>query len=291
MTLTLPVARTDRSGIAVMILAMSVVPLIDVLAKFLVLDGLHALQLIFVRMGLGALLVLPMVRRAAPGTLRLKGGWATAFLMGGLNVAAAGCFFSALFYLSIADTVAISFVQPLFITLISCFVLREKVSLIRWMAIAAGFLAMLLIIRPGMVALNPGSLLALASGFCMACYVVVVRHSATGSTPSTPLALTWYTHVTAVALVAPVMLFVWVTPDLRQWGMLAGLTLVGLAGQYLIIKAYRLTEASLVAPFAYFEIVTSVLVSWAFFAEVPDQVTFLGVILLMISSLIVLQRG
>jgi drug/metabolite transporter (DMT)-like permease len=68
------------------------------------------------------------------------------------------------------------------------------------------------------------------------------------------------------------------------------MTLVGLAGQYLIIKAYHYGEASVVAPFAYIEIITSTFFSWLFFAELPDNVTFFGVTILVFSSLYIAWR-
>lgn len=291
MTLAFSAPRPERAGPLVMVAAMAIVPMIDVLAKMLVLDGMSALQVVFLRMALGALIILPFALRMPRTGPRLRGGWTAAFLMGGLNVAAAACFFSALYYLSIADTVAISFVQPIFITLVSCLVLRERVSPLRWMAILVGFLAALIIIRPGFNELNPGSFLALGSGFSMACYAIVVRHSSMGGSPASPFALTWYTHLTGMICAAPLMLFLWVMPNAEQWLLLLGLTLIGLVGQYLIVTAYRLSEASLVAPFAYFEIVTSIFVSWLFFRQVPDLITLFGVMLLMCSSLMILRKG
>jgi drug/metabolite transporter (DMT)-like permease len=89
----------------------------------------------------------------------------------------------------------------------------------------------------------------------------------------------------------PLMALVWQAPTGEQW--LTGLTLalVGLAGQYMIIRAYDHCEASLLAPLSYTEIVTSTLVSWLFFREIPDAWTFAGVVVLIGSAIAVARRG
>lgn len=94
----------------------------------------------------------------------------------------------------------------------------------------------------------------------------------------------------AVLVGAPLMALIWVGLRPEQWWMVLGMALFGLVGQYLIIKAYDCADASLVAPFAYLEIVTSTGASWLFFAQVPDQVTFIGVAILICSSAFIAWR-
>lgn len=280
-----------RKGIALMLLAMALVPMIDVFAKQLALQGLSALQIIFMRMTWGAAILLPVVlwmgsRRQWQG---LGGqGWARPFLLGLTSLGAGVFFFSALRWLSIADTLAISFVQPLFVTLMSRFLLKERVDVFRWAALAVGFGATLVIIRPSSAAFEPASLLALASGACMAAYAIVVR---SGAGRRTALSATFQTHACAALIALPLMIFVWQAPTADQWLTGIALALVGLAGQYLIVRAYDHCEASLLAPLSYTEIATSTLASWWFFRELPDGWTYAGVAVLIGCALVVARRA
>lgn len=289
----LPVAPPSqaRKGIALMLLAMALVPMIDVFAKQLALQGLAALQIIFMRMAWGTLLLLPLVlwmRHRGRARQVEPTGAAMTFLLGLTSLGAGVFFFAALRWLSIADTLAISFVQPLFVTLMSRYLLKERVDALRWIALAVGFVATLVIVRPGSSAFNPASLLALASGACMAAYAIVVR---SGAGRRSALAVTFQTHAVAALIALPLMALVWQAPTAGQW--LTGLTLAvfGLAGQYMIIRAYDHCEASLLAPLSYTEIVTSTMVSWWFFREVPDAWTFTGVAVLIGCAITVARRA
>lgn len=280
-------ANNNGSGIVMMLLAMALVPMIDVQAKFLVTGNIPAMQIMFLRMLIGTLLLLPLMLAGRQAVLQPPQGWRNSFALGFFSILAGACFFASLEFLSIADAVAISFVQPLFVTLFSSLMLKERVRLARWIALLIGFSATLIIIRPTHNALDFGSVLALVSGAAMAGYVIAVKKSTGGPQRISPIVLTFQTHLTALIVATPLVLLFWERLDLSQWLLVIGMTLVGLAGQYLIIKAYDYGEASLVAPFAYIEIITSTLVSWLFFTQIPDQITFLGVAILICSSLYV----
>lgn len=274
-----------------MVLAMSVVPLIDVIAKHLVTDGIPALQVVYLRMLCGTIILLPFMLVFRRREIVPPQGWTNAFLLGLFTIVTGICFFGALRYLSIADTVAISFVQPLFVVILSRLVLRETVGAVRWLALFIGFGATLLIIRPQVDAVNTGTLLALASGMSMAGYVILVKKGTSGVRRVSPVALTYQTHFMSFILATPLMIWFWEDLAHGQWGMVVGMTVLGLAGQYLIIKAYDFGEASLIAPIAYAEIITSTLASWYFFDQVPDRLTMLGVVILTGSSFLLARRS
>ncbi|WP_273772443.1 DMT family transporter [Brucella intermedia] len=283
-------SNTNGSGILMMVLAMTLVPMIDVQAKYLVSSQIPALQVVFLRMLLGTLFLTPLMIVGRQPIFPPLQGWRNAFALGCFSVLAGICFFGSLRYLSIADAVAISFVQPLFVTLFSRLFLKEKVHLARWIGLVIGFTATLIIIRPTHHALEMGSLLALAAGAAMAGYVIAIKKGSSGVRSVPPIALTFQTHFSALIVAAPLMFIFWQGLDLYQWTMAVGMTLVGLAGQYLIIKAYHYGDVSLLAPFAYIKIITSTFFSWMFFAQVPDTVTFLGVSILIGSSVYVAWR-
>ena len=158
-----------------MIAAMAVLPFLDVVAKFLGQQGVPILQIVWARMAMGMVMTLPFAWRiAGPGGLRpdrpAQHGLRAIFL-----IAATFCFFFALKFLPIADALAIFFVQPLIVTLLSALILRETVGPRRLIAVAVGFIGTLVIIRPGLAEVNPGSWLALGAGGFLACYFVMTR--------------------------------------------------------------------------------------------------------------------
>ena len=185
-------------------------------------------------------------------------------------------------YLPIADALAIFFVQPLVVTVLSALVLKETVPRNRWAAVAVGFIGTLIIIRPGFVALNPGSLLALAAGSFLAIYFVMTRHIA-GRAPA--MVTTFQTNAVGAALLSLAMPLVWHSPSLSQWLMFAGLGIIASFGHYLIVRAYDYAEASLLAPLAYTEMVMATALGWYFFGDFPDALTCLGVGVLIACAL------
>jgi len=270
----------SRNGLGVLFIlaAMSIVPLIDVVAKALSQHGMPVLQITLMRMIGGALMIAPILIRCHGPRALVPRHFPHALMLGFYILGAATCFFAALQYLPIAETLAISFVQPLVVTVLSGFILKERVTRMRWIALFVGFAATLIIIRPSSDAFNPASLLALASGVLLAFYIITVRAHAS-AVPA--LVTTFHTHTFSALLAAPFILVWWIPPSGVHWQLCVVLALVGVIGQFLIVKAYEYGEASLLAPLAYTEIVTSTLAGWWFFDEMPDHLTFLGVTILI----------
>ena len=165
-------------GIGLMLAAMAVLPGIDVIAKFMGEGGTPVLQIVWARLTFGALLTLPF---ALP-TTGLSGLLPSRPFYHGLRasllIAATFFFFWSLKFLPIADALAIFFVQPLVVTALSPLILKEHVGPRRWAAVAVGFVGTMIIIRPGFGTLNPGALLALASGTSLALYFLMTRRIA-----------------------------------------------------------------------------------------------------------------
>ncbi|MEO5614455.1 DMT family transporter [Cypionkella psychrotolerans] len=207
-------------GVAFMLGAMASLPFIDVFAKFLGQQGVPVLQIVWARLSVGALVALPFAlsHRGPKGLIPdrpVYHGLRATFL-----ILATFCFFLSLKFLPIADALAIFFVQPLVVTVLSALVLKEAVPRNRWAAVAVGFAGTLIIIRPGFVALNPGSLLALAAGTFLAIYFVMTRHIS-GRAPA--MVTTFQTNAVGAVFLSLAMPFIWHTPTPGQWLMCAGL--------------------------------------------------------------------
>ena len=265
-------------AIGLLLLAMTILPLIDVVAKFLGREGIPVIQMVWARFFFGALFTLPFalaiggVKGLVPSLPRLHSGRAMLLILG------TAFFFWALKYLPIADTLAIYFVQPIIITALSPWLLGEEVDMRRWIMVALGFAGVLIIIRPGFQALNPGMFLALAAGSCSAFYILLTRHI-TGK--ANAMLTTFHTSMIGALALTVLMPFVWI--NLTPWQMLQIVLLGGIAiaGHYLITRAYDFGEASLLSPFNYAEMIVAVLAGWYFFGDFPDAYTFLGVAILI----------
>ncbi len=148
-----------------MILAMAVLPFIDVPAKFLGQQGMPILMIVWARAMFGALMSLPFAVRAQ-GLWAFCPAWPFHHLARAILLfAATRLFFQSLKHLAIAEALAIFFVNPLVVVVLSALLLRETVGMRRWIAVAVGFAGTMIIIRPGLVDLNPSTLLPLPQGY------------------------------------------------------------------------------------------------------------------------------
>lgn len=280
-------AKYPIIGIALMLGAMAVLPGIDVIAKILGREGVPVLQVVWARLALGAVLTLPFALRiAGPKGLWPARPWyhlARATLL----VAATGCFFMSLHWLPIADALAIFFVQPLIVTLLSALILREQVGPRRLIAVAVGFIGTLIIIRPGMTEVNPGSWLALAAGGFLACYFVMTRAI---SGQAHAMVTTFQTSLLGGLILSGGIWWVWVPPTAMQWVLFVALAFIATFGHLMIVRAYDHAEVSLLAPLAYTEMVTSVILGWIFFKDFPDFWTFVGVGILISCAIYISMR-
>lgn len=274
-------------GIGLMLAAMAILPLIDVLAKFLGQAGLPILVVVWARALFGALMVAPLAFRAAGHKALLPERPLYHTLRALLLYASTWFFFTALTYLPIADALAIFFVNPLVVTLLSALVLRERVGPRRWAAVAVGFVGTMIIIRPGLVELNPGTLLALLAGTSLGSYFVMTRARAVHDDANVMTFQTSAIGTLGLTLLLPLG---WQMPSPQEWLMLLGVGVIATAGHLLITRAYEQAEASLLAPLAFTEIVVAVLVGWWFFGDWPDRWTLLGVAVLIGSAVYISLR-
>lgn len=274
-------------GIGLMLVAMAVLPYLDVAAKFLGQQGMPVLQIVWGRMVFGALLTLPFVLKndGAAAFVPSLPGYQT--LRAVLLLASTAFFFAGLNYLSVADTLAIFFVQPLVLTLLSPLMLGEHVGWRRWLAVAVGFIGTLIIIRPGFKELNLGVLFALLAGTSLALYLLLTRRI---SGRVSALVTTFQTNVIATIILTAMMFWVWVMPSPWQWFLMFLVGLIAVVGHYLIVRSYDYAEASLLAPLAYTEMITAVIAGWFFFGDFPDQWTFAGVAILIACAIYISWR-
>lgn len=270
-----------------MLTAMAILPFIDVLAKVLGQQGMPILIVVWARAVFGALMTLPFAIRAE-GLAAFRPRRPLHHLSRAvLLFSATFLFFQALKHLPIADALAIFFVNPLVIVILSALILRERVGPRRWAAVAVGFVGTLIIIRPGLVEVNSGTFYALGSGVALGSYLVMTRHIAGAANA---MVLTFQTSTIGAALMTLALPLLWQMPDPAQWLMLVGLGVVATLGHVLITMAYEHGEASLLAPLAFTEIIMATVFGWWFFNDLPDRWNVLGVAILIGSAIYISIR-
>lgn len=274
-------------GIGLMIAAMLVFPFLDVVAKFLGQQAVPVIEIVWARLFFGMLITTPLlISQEGLVALRPREPWLNAW-RGAAIVASTLMFFGGLRYQGVAETLSIYFVQPLVITLLAPIALNETVGLRRWIAVAIGFVGVLIIIRPGFHDLNPGMFLAFGAGVGSAISLILSRKLALGGSA---MANTFYTGMFGSVFASIAVLFVWQTPDLHHLLMFILLACIGTTGNYLTIKACEYAEISLLAPFGYTEMINAVLAGWYFFGDFPDGWTFVGVAILIICAIYISNR-
>ena len=151
------------AGIALMLGAMFVLPFLDVVAKILGQQNVPIIEIVWARLFFGMVMSAPLVWKFEGVRGLIPRRPVIHIIRATFLVAATGLFFWALKFQGIAETLAIFFVQPLVITMLSPLILGEKVGMRRWLAVAVGFMGTLIIIRPGFQSLNPGVFMALGA--------------------------------------------------------------------------------------------------------------------------------
>ena len=176
---------------------------------------------------------------------------------------------------------------PLLIAAFSGPILGEKVGPRRWMAIGVGFVGVLIILRPGFAVFAPAALIPLLSALMFAVYGLLTRYVARKDSAETSFFWTGIAGAVAITMVGP---FFWEPIHGNDWWIMGLLCLTGAGGHCLLIKAYEVSEASTVQPFAYFQLVFAAAIGLTIFGETVDLWIVLGVGLIIGSGLFTFWR-
>ncbi len=280
-------ANRPLLGIALMVGAMMLFPYLDVCAKFLGQWGVPVIEIVWARLFFSMVITAPiLIAQEGISSLKPRDTFLNT-LRGFFLVISTLAFFGALHFQGVAETLSIYFVQPLFITVLAPLVLKEKVGLNRWVAVGIGFIGVLVIVRPGLLQLNPGTFLAAASGLGSAITLLLTRKLAGNSSA---VANTFYTGLFGSVFAGAILIFYWQTPSFNIFLVMLLLALIGTTANYLTLLALQFAEASLLAPFGYTEMINAVLGGWYFFGDFPDHWTFVGVAVLVACALYISYR-
>lgn len=248
--------------------------------------SLHAFEIAFFRSFFGALATLPLLMRHGTAGLRTNrpGFYVLRCAIGTVGMLAG---FWAIAHLPLAQAIALSYSSPLFVTIGAVIFLGEIVRARRWSAVIAGFIGVLVIVRPGSDGFTAASLVALIAAASTGTVTISIKFLSRSDPADTIVLLTTWLWV---PLTLPAALLVWQMPPANLWPLLVVLGVLGTLGQYFWTHALRLGEASTLAPFSYLQLIVVSVLAWWLFDEALDRYTVLGAAIVIGASLYIARR-
>jgi drug/metabolite transporter (DMT)-like permease len=195
--------------------------------------------------------------------------------------------FIAFKLMPLASAIAISFSAPLFTTFLSILILKERVGIHRWSALAVGFVGVLLVTDPGEGSFSLGALFALANAVLISSVAIAIRRMSTTESTETLLA---YQLLLLTVFTAALLPFGYSTPDLFDLSLMAIAGLLNGVSQYWWTKSLHLAPASAVVPFNYLSLIWATAVGFAVWGDVPTPLLLAGSAIVVGSSLYILWR-
>ena len=276
----------NLAGILCFAFAMFLFSAVDTTAKLLT-ESFHPIQVAWSRQ-IGLLLGI-LILLIVKGTviLNTRHPWLQ-IGRGLLAGTSALLFIFAISVVPIADAVAVSFVAPFFVTILGAFILREHVGVRRWTAITIGFVACLIMLRPGLGVFNPAVILVVIAAIAYASRQIISRILSSSESVTTTVS---YTGLAASVLLTLPLPFVWRTP---VWGseivLLLVLAVLAALAEIMVIKALELSQAVVLAPIHYTLLIWGTIYGWFVFDQLPDKWTWFGTSIIFVTGIYMVRR-
>ena len=287
--------RAVLRGLVYVTLAMIVLPGQDTIAKF-VAGAVSVGVIAWARFLMQSLFMLPFVlyfqgtRGLIPNRL-----WPNV-IRGALIAASSTLFFTAITFMPLADALAIFFIEPFILTILSAVIDKEHVGWRRRIAVGAGFIGVLIVVQPSYGVFGPLSLMPALAGALFAVYALLNRRL---SAFDTPLTMQFTAGMSALLILTVGLAVGWFfgVPDLslapvgsREIGLLLLMGVCGTGGHLLFVQAGKLAPSSLIAPMQYVEIVFAALFGYLVFGDFPDFWKWVGIGIIVGSGAYVFWR-
>jgi drug/metabolite transporter (DMT)-like permease len=276
-------------GIALMLAAMTVFASQDGISRLLAED-IPPLFIVMIRYWAFAAFVLAL-SSSRPGGVRAQAQTARLVpqIIRGLMLVAQIVLITYSFVaLGLAETHALMAVYPLLIAAMSALFLGERVDKLQWAAIGAGFLGVLILLQPTGGVFDVRALVPLFCAVLFAAYGVLTRWVGQVDRPSVSFFYTGIAGAVGSSLIGP---FFWSEMTSTQWAWMALLCVTGAGGHFLLIKAYEVSEAARLQPFAYWQLVLASLIGVFIFGEILDLPLLIGTGIVVAAGLFTLWRA
>ena len=272
------------AGIALMVLGIFLFCCNDALGKWL-LGTYSVWQMLAIRSAAAMLLLAPLLWHERKAVLAApRPGLQVARVM--LSVVESIFFFIAVTYLPLADTVTFYLAAPIYVTALSAIFLKEQVGWRRWSAVAAGFVGVIIALRPSAATLTWPALIAIVGSFGFAVFIILTR-MLRGTSDVVMVGGQFAAMLAVSAMVAP---FGWIGTSALDFGLMMILGVVAMAAFACVNRSLKLAPASVVVPYQYTMIVWAVALGWLVFGDVPDAFTLGGAAIIIGAGLYILWR-
>ncbi len=278
------IGATGR-GILLMLGAIVLYTLMDALVKGLV-GRYPPVQIVWARWAGQLVMVVLILRARLPALARTAYPGLHAF-RALMQVAATALFFLSLLHIGLAEATALADINPVLITLGAALFLGERLGPRRIAGVGAALVGALIILRPGLSVFTAWALLPLAGAVCYAANALATRY--VGARESAWTAMIHGAWI-ATAAMSCLMPFVWVPVQAEDLPVFLAVPLLGSVAQLALIRSFSLAEASVVAPFSYAGIVLATFWGWLFWGDLPDGMTVLGAVVIVLAGLYVWHR-
>jgi drug/metabolite transporter (DMT)-like permease len=252
----------------------------------LVSADVHPFVAAFFRNVFGLVFMLPWVLHAGRRSIRTR-RWGMHGLRAAFGLAAMLCLFFALSKMPLAEATALTFTAPLFATVGAALLLGEKVRARRWTAIAVGLAGVLVILRPGVAAVQPAALVALAAAAFIAAAMLTIKSL---SRTEHPNAIVVIMGLLMTPGSLPPAILTWTTPDEATFGWLALMGLAATMGQVCLTRAFRAADASAVMSLDFSRLIFVSILGYLMFGQAPDLWTWAGGAVILSSSVYIARR-
>lgn len=274
-------------GAAGILVGIALLAAMDAVAKWLVIDDIHPLQILAVRSVIivVALLLIFGLRKNL-SELQPVRPWMQA-LRGITGIIAPLTFFLSLRYLPLTDAVVTFFTSAFAITIVSALVLKERVGVHRWCAVIVGYIGVIIAMSPTGAGNIAGYLLVLVSSLSYAGLFTSGRWLTETDSVSSLV----FSYNAGTGLIACLLLpWFWSTMQTDDWALLALLSLLAVSGHFAMTYAFSIAEASSIAPFEYSALLWAILFDYFIWGSEPVAATLIGAAIIVASALYVLRR-
>ena len=273
-------------AITLNLLAWVMLPIMDGFAKYLS-STIPVLQITWSRYFFTVVIALPVMliffRKNFKWTEQPKLQLIRGLLLFCANI----LFFYSISVISLAKALTLAFIAPLIVTILSPIFLGGKVGIRRWVAVIVGFIGSLIVLRPGFLEINLASIAALGTGALYGFYLIVTKKLHNSDHPLLTLLLTGVVGAIIGSMIVPT---IWVQPTITEWYMMFAIGFFASVGHLFLILSLKYADASKLAPFGYFEIITNIIIGYYFFSHFPDNWTFVGLFIIISSGVYIFKR-
>jgi drug/metabolite transporter (DMT)-like permease len=278
-------ARTNL-GILFLVASNGLTAVVDAIAK-LMTAGMHPMLIVWgYFLGIGVLLAgYAVVKRIPLARLATTRHRPLQMVRSALLVGTISFLFLGLAYMPLADAFAITFMAPLFITILAGPILGERVAVHRVGAVVAGLIGVIVIMQPGTGVFHWAAMLILVSALCFALFQIATRRLV-GAAPT--MVTLYYTGFGGLLWISLMVGFFWSPIGLRELAVFIALGSLGIAAHVCVIKAFDEAQVSLLAPFNYAKLLWGIVLGYALFGDVPTVTVLAGSAIIVASGLYIL---